>query len=104
MVVGLLTVKWMPYFHKTLVAAAQHSIGPSILAGGAPSAPAGSWSAAAGYAVNYMKAVRQAWVLGILAGAAVQTLIPKNWVARLLGASNWRSAALAGLAALPSMM
>ncbi len=104
MVLGLFIVKWQPYYHKALLAAARHNIGTSILSGKAPTPPAASWSSAAGYVKTYLAAVWQAWVLGILAGAAVQTLIPKDWVSRLLGRNNWTSTLVACLAATPSMM
>ncbi len=104
MVLGLYIVKWQPYYHKALLAAARHTIGTSIISGKAPTPPAASWSSAADYVKMYLAAVWQAWVLGILAGAAVQTLIPKDWVLRLLGRNNWTSTLVACLAATPSMM
>lgn len=104
MVLGLFIVKWQPYYHKTLLAAARHNIGNSIITGKAAAPPAASWSAAAGYMKSYLTAVWQAWLLGILAGAAVQTLIPREWVARLLGRNDWASTLVASLAATPSMM
>ncbi len=104
MVLGLYIVKWQPYYHKALLAATRHTIGASIITGTAPTPPAASWAAAAGYAKTYLLAVWQAWVLGILAGAAVQTLIPKDWIVRLLGRNTWGSTLVAGLAATPSMM
>jgi len=45
-IVGLLYVKWMPYYHKALLASANHSIGKSILTGNAAQAPDPSWQAA----------------------------------------------------------
>lgn len=104
MVLGLYIVKWQPYYHKALLAAARHNIGTSIITGTAAAPPAASWQAAAGYVKTYLLAVWQAWVLGILAGAAVQTLIPKDWVVRLLGRNNWTSTVVACLASTPSMM
>ncbi len=104
LLLGLYIVKWQPYYHKTLLAAARHTIGNSIITGTAATPPAASWSAAAGYMKSYLAAVWQAWLLGILAGAAVQTLIPRDWVVRLLGRNNWESTLVACLAATPSMM
>jgi hypothetical protein len=104
MVLGLYIVKWQPSYHKGLLAAARHTIGPSIITGTATTPPGASWSAAIGYVKSYLAAVWQAWVLGILAGAAVQTLIPKDWVVRLLGRNNWTSTLVACLASTPSMM
>lgn len=104
MVLGLYYVKWDPYFHKAFVAAAHHSIGTSILTGKAKAPPAASWAAALGYAVSYFNAIWEAGVLGILAGAAVQALLPRHWIVRLLGKTSWGSTLAAGLAAVPSMM
>lgn len=104
MVVGLLWVKWDPYIHKGLAAALKHSIGNSIITGSSPTAPAASWSAAWHYTVQYGKAVWEATVLGILAAGGIQTLVPKDWVAKLLGKVGLRSLLFAGIAAVPSMM
>src|SRR5580692_11363884 len=103
-VVGLFYVKWFPYYNRAFVAAANHSIGPSILMGTAASPPAPSLDAALGYALAYGKAIRQAMVLGLLLGSAIQALLPANWVARLLGRSGFGSAVAGGLLAIPGMM
>ncbi len=103
-VAGLFYVKWNPYFHRAFVAAAQHSIGASILTGKAAGAPSPSLAAALGYAWAYGKAIWQAMVLGLVLGAGVQAIIPKDWLARLLGRMNFSGVAAAGLAAVPSMM
>lgn len=101
---GLFYVKWDPYFGKALHAAATHTLGPSIVTGTGSSAPAFSWGAALGYGINYFQAIWQALVVGLLLGAGVQTLLPKDWLMRALGRTGLRSSALAGLAAVPSMM
>jgi hypothetical protein len=51
-VAGLFYVKWLPYYNRAFVAAANHSIGSSILMGTAASPPAPSWEAALGYALR----------------------------------------------------
>src|ERR1700753_1685463 len=84
-VAGLFYVKWFPYYNRAFVAAANHSIGTSILMGTATSAPEGSWTGALDYAFAYGKAIWQAMVLGLLLGSAIQALLPVEWVARLLG-------------------
>src|SRR5271166_6412218 len=84
-VAGLFYVKWFPYYNRAFVAAANHSIGQSILMGKAASPPAPSLDAALGYAAAYGKAIWQAMVLGLLLGSAVQALVPMQWVARVLG-------------------
>jgi uncharacterized protein len=101
---GLFYVKWLPYYHKALVASASHSIGRSILMGTAAQAPPPSWSAALDYALAYGKAIWQAMVLGLLLGAALQEFAPVAWIARALGRSSWRSVVTGGLLAIPGMM
>ncbi len=101
---GLYYVKWNPYFHRALVAASKHSVGVSIVSGGAPAPPAPSWQAAWDYAVAYGKAIWQAMVLGLVLAAGVQTLVPRDWIARVLGRTSFRGVMVGGLAAVPSMM
>jgi uncharacterized protein len=103
-VVGLFYVKWFPYYNRAFVAAANHSIGSSILMGTAASPPAPSWDTAVSYALAYGKAIWQAMVLGLLLGSAVQALLPVEWVAKLLGKSGFSSVAKGGLLAIPGMM
>ncbi len=103
-VAGLFYVKWNPYFHRAFVAAAQHSIGASIVTGKAAAAPAPSLAAALGYAWAYGKAIWQAMVLGLVLGAGVQAIIPRDWMGRLLGRVEFSSVAVAGVAGVPSMM
>ena len=50
-VMGLFYVKWFPYYNRAFVAAANHSIGSSILMGTAANPPAPSWDAALNYAL-----------------------------------------------------
>jgi len=101
---GLFYVKWDPYFHRALTAAAQHSIGASIISGRASGAPAPSVAAALGYAWAYGKAIWQAMILGLVLGAGVQAVVPRDWLAKLLGRSSFSGVAAAGLASVPSMM
>lgn len=103
-IAGLFYVKWEPYYIKALHAAAAHTLGPSIVTGTSASAPPFSWAAALGYGIAYVKAIWEALVVGILLGAGVQTALPKDWLMRVLGRTGVRSATLAGLAAVPSMM
>lgn len=102
--VGLFYVKWLPYYNRAFVAAADHSIGNSILMGTAASPPAPSWDAALGYALAYGKAIWQAMVLGLLLGSAIQALLPVDWVARVLGKTGFGSVVAAGTLSIPSMM
>jgi uncharacterized protein len=103
-VTGLFYVKWFPYYNRAFLAAANHSIGSSILMGTAANPPAPSWDAALGYALAYGKAIWQAMVLGLLLGSAVQALLPVQWVARLLGSTGFGSVAKGGLLSIPGMM
>ena len=88
-VTGLFYVKWFPYYNRAFVAAANHSIGSSILMGTASDPPAPSWDAALNYALAYGKAIWQAMVLGLLLGSAVQALLPTQCIARLLGGTGF---------------
>jgi uncharacterized membrane protein YraQ (UPF0718 family) len=103
-VIGLFYVKWSPYYARAFVAAANHSIGASIVMGAEASPPAPSWDAALGYAMAYGKAIWQAMVLGLLLGSAVQALLPGAWIAGLLGRTGFGSVAAGGLMSLPGMM
>src|SRR6202521_5041864 len=103
-VAGLFYVKWFPYYNRAFVAAANHSIGSSILMGTAAAPPAPSWDAALGYALAYGKAIWQAMVLGLLLGSGIQALLSVDWVARVLGKVGFGSVAAGGLLSIPGMM
>src|SRR5437588_535249 len=101
---GLYYVKWNPSYHRAFTAASRHSIGASIVSGEAAAPPAVGWPAAWSYTIAYFKAVWQAVILGLLIGAGVQVLVPCTWMSRRFGHSGFASTAVAGLAAVPSMM
>jgi len=103
-VVGLFYVKWFPYYNRAFVAAADHSIGSSILMGKAAAPPAPSWDAAFGYAWAYGNAIWKAMVLGLLLGSGIQALFPADWVARMLGKAGFGSVVTAGVLSIPVMM
>jgi len=103
-IVGLLYVKWLPYYSRAFIAAAEHSIGQSILMGTDAAPPPPSLAAAFGYALAYGKAIWQAMLLGLLLGSAIQALVPADWVTRMLGKTSFASVAMAGALALPGMM
>ena len=103
-VAGLLYVKWLPYYHRAVLAYTHHSIGRSILTGGAAQVPAASLQSAVDYAIAYGKAVWQAMLLGLLLGSALQEFAPRALIRRLLGRRGWRSVAAGGLLSLPGMM
>jgi uncharacterized protein len=101
---GLLYVKWLPYAHRAVTAYTTHSIGHSILTGGAPQPPRASLRAAMDYAASYGKAIWQAMILGLLLGSALQEFAPRALISRLLGRPGWRSVAAGTLLAVPGMM
>ncbi|RUT35864.1 permease [Paenibacillus zeisoli] len=103
-IAGLTYVKWWPYYFKAFKAAAEHSIGSSILTGDQGTAPAPSLQSAWDYGVVYFKSVWKAAVLGILLGSLVQVLIPSRWLLKMLGRTSFKSTALGGIASLPGMM
>lgn len=101
---GLFIVKWQPYYLRALTAAANHSIGASIVTGGAAGPPAASVQAAWEYARTYFLAIWQAMVLGLLLAATIESLLPRDLLVRLLGSPGPRSSTLGGLLSLPGMM
>jgi uncharacterized protein len=103
-VAGLYVVKWNPYFHRALTAAGSHSVGTTFVFGKTLAAPPASLAAAIGYAQAYFKAVWQAWVLGLLLAATIESMLPKDWLVRVLGKSSFGTSALGGILALPGMM
>jgi len=103
-VAGLMYVKWLPYYHRAVTASTSHSIGRSILTGGAAQVPAASLRAAVDYAIAYGKAIWQAMILGLLLGSALQEFAPRTLIRRLLGSGGWRGVFAGGLLSLPGMM
>lgn len=103
-IAGLAIVKWIPYYHKGALAAANHSIGSSILTGKAATPPAPSVRAALDYAIAYANSIWKAMVLGLLLGSAVQVLLPRQWIASALGQKGMRSIVAGGILSLPTMM
>ena len=103
-VIGLFIVKWQPYYNRAFVAAANHSLGTSILSGQNPAPPLPSIDAALEYGQRYFAAIWQALAVGLLLAATLETLVPRDWVARVLGSAGFRTSALGGLLALPGMM
>ena len=103
-VVGLFYVKWSPYYSRAFTAAQTHSIGQSILSGSATTPPAPSLHAALDYARAYGLAIWKALVLGLLLGSALDVLVPRHWVVRLLGGTGIGSVVTGGLLSVPGMM
>ena len=103
-VAGLYIVKWNPYFHRAFTAAAKHSIGTSIVSGKSAAPPGVSFGASLAYFQAYFKAIWQALVLGLLLAATIEALVPRDWIARVLGKAGLGSSILGGVFALPGMM
>jgi uncharacterized membrane protein YraQ (UPF0718 family) len=104
-VVGLFIAKWQPYFQRTLTIASTHAYpGSSIVAGKDAAPPVASFDAALTYGKTYFLAIWQALVVGLLLAATLETLVPKDWVIRVLGSSRIRSSLFGGVLALPGMM
>jgi uncharacterized membrane protein YraQ (UPF0718 family) len=102
-IVGLFLVKWRPYYFKGFHIAATHDAGKSLVSSGHAASPKG-WHAAIDYSYHYLLDIWQALVVGLLVGAGVQELLPRDWLLRMFGSARLRSTALAGAAAVPSMM
>lgn len=104
LVAGVFYAKWDPYFLKLAPVSAHHTLGASIVTGRAARAPAVGIAAAWDYTLAYFRDIWVALVVGLVVGAGVQTLLPRQWLVRLLGRAGWGSASLAVAAAVPSMM
>jgi uncharacterized protein len=103
-VVGLFIVKWLPSYNRAFVAAVTHSLGASIISDQNAAPPLPSLAAALEYGQRYFSSIWQALLLGLLLAATLETVVPHDWIARVLGSSGFRTSALGGLLALPGMM
>ncbi|MFD8914594.1 permease [Streptomyces sp. NPDC059575] len=106
-VVVLLWAKWLPYTAKVVGLNESHKwSGSSILGvGGVQPGEAPSWHAATSFLVAYLVAVWKALVAALLISAALQALIPRDWLVRALDrGGRWSGAVAGGLLSTPSMM
>ena len=104
-IVGLLIVKWQPYYGRSMTIIATHAYpGSSIVSGKDAAPPVASFEAALAYGQAYFLAIWQALLLALILAATLQTLVPRDWVGRVLGSSRFRSSFLGGVLALPGMM
>ena len=106
-VVLLLWAKWLPYGQRIATLAGTRTwTGSNVLgAGGVRPGDPPSWQAATSFATAYLSAVWQALVAALLISAAVQALVPRTWLLRVLDRpGRVRSAAAGGLLGTPSMM
>jgi uncharacterized membrane protein YraQ (UPF0718 family) len=104
LIAGLLYVKWLPYYQKSIVALTHHAIGPSIVSGTTAQPPAAGWHAAWSYALAYYNAIWEALALALILGASIQVLVPRRWIHKLFSGRDFRSVALAGTLSLGGMM
>jgi uncharacterized protein len=103
----LLWSKWLPYGARIGEIGATGSYpGSSILGvGGVRPGDAPTWGAGISFTVAYVQAVWKALVAALLISAAIQSLVPRAWLLRLLNRrSRWTGAVAGGLASTPSMM
>lgn len=102
-VTGLAWAKWLPYASKvdTLNLTGEWDGGSMLMASdGAPSLAA-AWD----FATTYTKAVWRALLVSLLVAAAVDALVSRRWLVRLLSrSSTWGQAGTGAVLALPSMM
>ena len=100
---GLAWAKWLPYADRAgTVAASGAWKGSSLLALGAGENPfARAWD----FTLAYSGAVWKALVVALVVAAAVDALVPKQWLVALLGRKTPLGGSVAGgLASLPGMM
>lgn len=103
LVVGLSWAKWMPYWERTWSLVDQPAWPSGAIfesAGDAPSL-SGAWE----FTRAYVDAVWKAVVVALLVAAAIDALVPRAWLVRLMNRRTPVGQALVGGAAsLPSMM
>lgn len=106
LVLGLVWAKWLPYLAKvgTLADTRTWSGAPIFTAAGhAGAAP--SVAGALSFARDYGIAIWRALLVALLVAAAVDALVPRNWLLAALGRRGRGAQVLSGgLASLPSMM
>lgn len=106
-VVALLWAKWIPYASKTAhVSGTRTWSGSSILGvGGVHAGDAPSWHAATTFAGAYVKAIWKALAAALLISAAIQALLSRTWLLRVMNRrGRVQSAVIGGLVSTPSMM
>lgn len=104
LIIGLIYVKWYPYFQKAIIAGQTHSIGDAIVANAGKTMPAFSIQAGLQFTSAYFTSVWKAVILGLLVGSLVQVLIPTRWIKHYLGGSRFKNSLVAMLMGVPTMM
>ncbi|HYH30539.1 MAG TPA: permease [Pseudonocardia sp.] len=103
----LLWAKWVPYAVTALRVHGDGTwSGSNVLgAGGVRPGDPPSWQAATSFVAAYGQAVWKALVAALLISAALQSLVPRGWLLRLLNRRGRMASAFAGgLGSAPSMM
>lgn len=106
LVAGLLWAKWLPYELKAHTLAETGTWeGKAIFgAAGAPGA-APSFQGAFDFTIAYLTAVWKAALVALLVAAALESLVPRRWLLRVLNRkTTWGQGMSGALLALPSMM
>jgi uncharacterized membrane protein YraQ (UPF0718 family) len=101
---GLYHVKWRHYYELCSQVAAGASLDRPLLGASGDASALAPWRAALGYARAYCSAVWKALLLALVVGAGLKAVVPRRWISRALGRPDFRTTALGGLAAIPSMM
>ena len=103
LVVGLSWSKWLPYWDKTLTLS-QTSLwegSPLFDAAGDSVSLSGAWD----FTLVYFTAVWKALLVALLVAAAVDALVPRDWLLRLLNRRSHTGQSLVGaVLSMPSMM
>ncbi len=105
--VALFWAKWLPYTAKILGLSARHEwAGGSILsAGGVQPGDRPSWQAATSFTLASGLAVWKALTAALLISAAIQALLPRRWLLRVMNRRTALGGAMVGgLVSTPSMM
>ncbi|MCI4010069.1 permease [Brevibacterium sp. ZH18] len=103
LVVGLSWSKWMPYWDKawTLSQTSIWDGSPLFAAAGETVSLAGAWN----FTLVYFTAVWKALLVALLVAAAIDALVPRDWLLRVMNRRTHTSQSLVGAAlSLPSMM
>lgn len=103
---GLLWAKWLPYEAKTQTLAETGVWnGAAIFGSAGEPGSAPSLRGAIDFTVVYLKAVWKAALVALLVAAALESLVPRRWLLRVLSRkTSWGQGISGALLALPSMM
>ncbi len=103
LVVGLSWSKWVPYWDKawTMSQTSLWSGDPLFAAAGDTVSLAGAWN----FTLVYFDAVWKALLVALLVAAAIDALVPRDWLVRVMNRRTHAGQSLVGASlSLPSMM